>query len=229
MLYFKTDRGILTDSYTSVLVELDLDSFERNVHNLRDVKTDNESKIIPIRYMIRDCHSAKPTLRESLLSYIYNSVEEDSKMVIKQERVQLLEEHLKLSGKTLMKSVSSDDSDNQSEGSGSRPSTRDTNVSTLVSIPEGTRKEGDDFRTQLIKLESIYFEKFLLELIDDRFVVAKVYDPRNMNRDQYKIYTPEQGRHICMNGSRRKKYAIQSYPRTLSSTVAMFVKVLVKL
>ena len=71
--------------------------------------------------MIRDCHSAKPTLRESLLSYIYNSVEEDSKMVIKQERVHRLEEHLKLSGKTLMKAVSSDDSDDQSEGSGSRP------------------------------------------------------------------------------------------------------------
>lgn len=95
MLYFKTDRGILTDSYTSVFVELDLDSFERNVHNLRHVKTDNEPKIIPIRYMIRDCHSGKPTLRESLLSYIYNSVEEDSQMLTKQERIQRLEKHLK--------------------------------------------------------------------------------------------------------------------------------------
>ena len=191
MLYFKTDKGILTDSYTSVFVELDLDSFERNVHNLRLVKTDNESKIIPIRYMIRDCHSAKPTLRESLLSYIYNSVEEDSKMVIKQERVHRLEEHLKLSGKTLMKAVSSDDSDDQSEGSGSRPSTRDTsfnqgrrgtNVSTMEAIPEDIGEEGEicmniyyqyntnggDFNTQLIKLESIYFKKSLLELIDDR-------------------------------------------------------------
>ncbi|CAG87860.2 DEHA2E07348p [Debaryomyces hansenii CBS767] len=220
MLYFKTDRGILTDSYTSVLVELDLDSFERNIHNSRLVKTDNEPKIIPIRYMIRDCHSAKPTLRESLLSYIYNSVEADSKMAIKQERVQRLEEHLKLSGKTLMKSVSSDDNDNQSEGSGSRPSTRDTNVDTLVSIPEGTRKEGDDFRTQLIKLESMYFEKSLLESIDDRFVVAKVYDPRNMNRDQYKIYTPGQERHIRYEWFKTEKvcYSILSKDTEFNSS-----------
>lgn len=170
--------------------------------------------------MIRDCHSAKPTLRVPLLSYIYNSVEEDSQMAIKQERIQRLEEHLKLSGKTLMKAVSSDDNDNQSEDSGSRPSTRDSNVDTLESIPEDIGKEGedvenempvdmpsnynylnfqdgDDFRTQLIKLESMYFMKSLLELIDDRFVVAKVYDPRNMNRDQYKIYSPGQERHIC--------------------------------
>ena len=241
MLYFKTDRGILTDSYTSVFVELDLDSFERNVHNLRDVKTDNESKIIPIRYMIRDCHSAKPTLRESLLSYIYNSVEEDSQMVIKQERVHRLEKHLKLSGKTLMKAVSSDNSDNQSEGSGSRPSTRDTDMSTLdqsggsgsrpstggtnvstmesisedigeegegmddemsIDIPSNSNnlyvRDGDYLNTQLIKLESLYFKKSLLELVDDsEVVVAKVYDPRNMNRDQHKIYTSEQRRYIC--------------------------------
>ncbi|CAG86203.2 DEHA2C10340p [Debaryomyces hansenii CBS767] len=241
MLYFKTDKGILTDSYTSVFVELDLDSFERNVHNSRDVKTDNESKIIPIRYMIRDCHSAKPTLRESLLSFIYNSVEEDSQMVIKQERVHRLEEHLKLSGKTLMKAVSSDDSDdqsegsgsrpgtrdtdmstlNQSEGSGSRPSTRGTNVSTMEDISEDIGEEGEDmddeisidipsnnnnlyvqyggdFNTQLIKLEPIYFKKSLLESVDaNEVVVAKVYDPRNMNRDQHKISTSEQRRYIC--------------------------------
>lgn len=50
----------------------------------------------------------------------------------------------------------------------------------------------------LIKLESLYFKKSLLELFhDSELVVAKVYDPRNMNRDQYKIYTRGQTRYIC--------------------------------
>ena len=134
MLYFRTDKGILTDSYIVVFVELDLDSFERNVHNLRPVKTFKEEKRVPIKYLIRDCHSAKPTLRESLLAYIYKSIEADSEMEIKRDRVRKLEEHLKLSGEALTVAILSEDSLDLSEGSRSRPSTRSTNMSVLESV-----------------------------------------------------------------------------------------------
>lgn len=226
MLYFKTDKGILTDSYVVVFVEIDLDSFERNVHNLRPVNMGNESKkIVPIKYLIRNCHSAKPTLRESLLAYIYKSVEEDSKMVIKQERVRRLEEHLKLPGEALTDAILSDERLNLSEGSGSRPSTRGTNISVFESISEGTEQEtkgeaeaeademsidvprdsnyvlmqnSDVFNAQLVKLEAICFKRFLLELIDDNAtLVAKVYDPRMVNIYEFKGYTLEEKKEVC--------------------------------
>ena len=241
MLYFKTDKGILTDSYLVVFVELDLDSFERNVHNLRPVNMGNESKkIVPIKYLIRNCHSAKPTLRESLLAYIYKSVEEDSKMVIKRDRVRRLEEHLKLPGEALTDAILSDESLNFSEGSGSRPSTRGTNISVLESINEGTEQEkeaeaeaeademsidvpknsnyvlmqnSDVFNAQLVKLEAICFKRFLLELIDDNAtLVAKVYDPRMVNIYEFKGYPFEEKKDVCYEWYRTERvcYSILS-------------------
>ncbi|CAG87192.2 DEHA2D12672p [Debaryomyces hansenii CBS767] len=237
MLYFKTDKGILTDSYVVVFVELDLDSFERNVHNSRPVKMGNESKkIVPIKYSIRNCHSAKPTLRESLLAYIYKSVEEDSKMIIKQERVRRLEEHLKLSGEALTDAILSEESSNSSEGSGSRPSTRGTNMSVFESISEETEQEkereadempidvpknstyvlmqnSDVFNAQLVKLEAICFKRFLLESIDDNAtLVAKVYDPRMVNRYEFKGYSFEEKKDVCYEWYRTERvcYSILS-------------------
>lgn len=229
MLYFKTDKGILTDSYIVVFVELDLDSFERNVHSLRPVKTDNEQKIVPIKYLIRDCHSAKPTLRESLLAYIYKSVEEDSKMLIKQKRVHKLEEHLKLSGETLTDAILSEESLELSEGSRSRPSTRSTNMSVLDTVDEINEDEeveageisidvssnssnyvlmqnSDAFNTQLVKLEATYFKECLLEQIDDNeTLVAKVYDPRMANLYDFKGYTLEEKKDICYEWYRTER------------------------
>jgi len=235
LLYFKTDKGILTDSYTVVFVELDLDSFEQNVHNLRPVKTDGERKIVPIKYLIRDCHSAKPTLRESLLAYIYNSIEEDSKMVIKQKRVRNLEEHLKLSGETLTDAILSEDSQGLSEGSRNRPSTRSTNMSVLETVDEISEREAeageisidvprnnsnyvlmqnsDVFNSQLVKLEATHFKEFLLEQIDDnQALVAKVYDPRMANLYEFKGYTLEEKKDICYEWYRTERvcYSILS-------------------
>lgn len=236
LLYFKTDKGILTDSYTVVFVELDLDSFERNVHNLRPVKTDGERKIVPIKYLIRDCHSAKPTLRESLLAYIYKSVEKDSDMIVKQERVRNLEEHLKLSGETLTDAILSEEGLDLSEGSRSRPSTRSTNISVLETVDELNEDEkaeageisidvphnsnnyvlmqnSDAFNTQLVKLEVTYFKDFLLEQIDDNeTLVAKVYDPRMANVYEFKGYTIEEKKDICYEWCRTERacYSILS-------------------
>ena len=116
--------------------------------------------------MLRDCHSAKPTLRESLLSFIYKSVEDDSKMAKKRERIQEMEEHLKLSG---MAWTGKDLSSNVSEQCESEPrgtptcdaessEKEDKEDKVLIHMPNSCDyiwvQNGDLFNTQLVRLEA---------------------------------------------------------------------------
>lgn len=217
MLHFKTDLGILTDAYTSVFVRLDLDSFEHNILNLK--QETHEPNIVPIRYMLRDCHSAKPTLRESLLSFIYKSVEEDSKMEKKRERIQKMEEHLKLSGMAwTVEDLSRDISEQcESEPRGTLTcdsesvEKEDKEDKVFIDMPNSCDyvwvQNGDLFNTQLVRLEAICLKKFLLEPIDDKeFLIAKVYDPRVINEDYYRHCSRKEKREICDDWYRNEKH-----------------------
>lgn len=101
MLYYKSSRGILTDSYTSIFLELDLDTFERNVSRLKSPKYVHAERAVPIRYKVRDCHSSLPTLRETFLYFIYDSVAEEKEMETRKGRIDKLKNHLKLTGREL--------------------------------------------------------------------------------------------------------------------------------
>lgn len=69
MVYFKTNMGIVTDSYIVIFVEIDLDIFERNINELKGKVDFHEHKTVPLRYKVLDCHSAAPTLREALMHF----------------------------------------------------------------------------------------------------------------------------------------------------------------
>ena len=222
MLHFKTDLGILTDAYTSVFVRLDLDSFEYNILNLEQEA--HESNIVPIRYMLRDCHSAKPTLRESLLSFIYKSVEEDSKMAKKRDRIQKMEEHLKLLGMAWSgKGFSNLSEQCESEPHGTRThglgpvKEKKKKDKVFIDMPNSLEyvwvQNGDLFNTQLVKLEANCLKRFLLEPMDDKeFLVAKVYDPHIINEDYYRHCSHKEKREICDDWYSKEKlcYSILS-------------------
>ena len=70
-----TNKSILTDSYTAILVEIDIArSLEAIEHNkkLLDIK-----KPIAVNYKVLDCHSSGLTLRGGLISFIYEAFSTD--------------------------------------------------------------------------------------------------------------------------------------------------------
>ena len=64
-----TNEGMLTDSYTTILVEVDI---ERNLEAIKHhTELLDSSKHIALNYKILDCHSSGLTLRGGLISFIY--------------------------------------------------------------------------------------------------------------------------------------------------------------
>ncbi|CUM68589.1 uncharacterized protein PRCAT00006316001 [Priceomyces carsonii] len=223
MLYFKTNKGILTDCYTFIFVEIDLDSFESSVHTFKERNYNRNPKTIPIRYKVLNCHSALPSLREALLYFIHNSVEDDSRMKIRKERVGRLEAHLKLSGREVTKGILNNKSFEPSKSSISRSSMnggipnkvvqeKDEEIEDgIIDVPKNHGsiyvQNGHSFNTQLVKLKSRYFKKFLLQDSDDNeTLVAKIYDPRMAKRvGSGYIYTDKEIREKCDHWYSREK------------------------
>lgn len=85
--------GIVTDSY-AIFVEIDLDSFERNINELKGRADFHEHKTLPLRYKVLDCLSASPTLREALMYFFYTAFVDYETEKIRQERMLKLREYL---------------------------------------------------------------------------------------------------------------------------------------
>jgi len=67
-----TNKGMLTDSYTTILVEIDIErSVETISHNEQLL---DDKKPIALNYKILDCHSSGLTLRGALISFIYEAL-----------------------------------------------------------------------------------------------------------------------------------------------------------
>lgn len=66
-----TNKGILTDSYTKVLIEVDI---KRNLEMINENNEyRNDDKSIALKYKLLDCQSSGLTLRGSIISYIYEA------------------------------------------------------------------------------------------------------------------------------------------------------------
>ena len=75
MLSNHINKGMLTDSYTTILVEIDIErSLEAIEHNTRLLDT---NKPIALNYKMLDCHSSGVTLRGGLISFIYEAFNTD--------------------------------------------------------------------------------------------------------------------------------------------------------
>ena len=71
-----TNKGMLTDSYTTILVEIDIErSLEAIKHSTELL---DSSKHIALNYKILDCHSSGLTLRGGLISFIYEAFNVDA-------------------------------------------------------------------------------------------------------------------------------------------------------
>lgn len=66
-----TNKGILTDSYTIVLVEIDIERSLEAIENR--IKVPEGNKPIALNYKVLNCHSSGLTLRGGLFSFIYEA------------------------------------------------------------------------------------------------------------------------------------------------------------
>ena len=86
-----TNEGMLTDSYTTILVEVDI---ERNLEAIKHhTELLDSSKHIALNYKILDCHSSGLTLRGGLISFIYEVFNADG---TKEQRLYLSDTSISL-------------------------------------------------------------------------------------------------------------------------------------
>ena len=232
MVYFKTNMGIVTDSYIVIFVEIDLDIFERNINELKGKVDFHEHKTVPLRYKVLDCHSAAPTLREALMHFFYTAYVDDETEKIRQERMLKLREYLWATPEqdeeqTEILEYNTERSDSSS---GSRPSTAGTagtqSSTTLVSHDEEdeeleeedlleftandhiTMQNGDIYNSQLIAIDAHYMKKYLLRHVEDtEKLVAKFYDPRMANNEHGKFkYSKKELLKLCLNAYNNERW-----------------------
>lgn len=84
--------GVLTDAYDAILVEIDLDYFDKYKEILTGPKG---SKVIPLRYKVLNCQSASPSLREGLMHFFFKAIVDDNALKIRQERMVIFREYLR--------------------------------------------------------------------------------------------------------------------------------------
>ena len=239
MVYFKTNMGILTDSYIAIFVEIDLDSFERNINELKGKADFHEHKTVPLRYKVLDCHSAAPTLREALMYFFYTAYVDDETEKIRQERMLKLREYLWATPEQNEEQVeSSEYSTERSDGSsGNRPSTAGTagtqSSTALVSHDEEDEEleeedlleftindhvpmqNGNVYNSQIVAIDARYMKKYLLRHVDDNEkLVAKFYDPRMANNEHGKFkYRKKELLKLCLKAYNNERWMYQVLSR----------------
>lgn len=204
MVYYKTNMGVLTDAYDAILVEIDLDYFDKYRQEFVPSKG---AKVIPLRCRVLNCLSSAPTLREGLMHFFFEAIVDDDALKLKQERMLAFKKYLRNTPQEYEEELLSVGySSEPTESSvGSRPSTRETNMSAhLASFVEEDIEEeqrvdldetddvymqkGDVYSSQLVKFDSYHMKKYLLYPMEDKQkLVAKIYDPIMANRvhDKY--------------------------------------------
>ena len=217
MVYYKTNMGVLTDAYDAILVEIDLDYFDKYRQNFVPSKG---AKVIPLRYRVLNCLSSAPTLREGLMHFIFKAIVDDDALKLTQERMLVFKKYLRNTPKEYEEELLSVgySSDPTESSFGSRPSTRETNMSEpLASVVEEEigeeqqvdldetedvyMQKGDVYSSQIVKFDSYYVKKYLLCPMDDKQkLVAKIYDPIMANRvhDKY-ICSREEVMEQCLD------------------------------
>lgn len=71
MFSYHTNKGMLTDSYTAILIEIDI---ERSLEVINRITDFADCKSIALNYKVLDCHSSGLTLRGGLSSFIFEAV-----------------------------------------------------------------------------------------------------------------------------------------------------------
>lgn len=218
MVYFKTNVGIVSDSYIVIFVEIDLDCFERNVNTFKSKLDFLKEKTVPLKYKILDCHSAAPTLREGLMHFFYTAILDEEKDDIRRKRMLKLREYLWATPEQNEEQLdSSEYNTERSEGSfGSRPSTAGTSSTaatadtqsstTLASINEENEElpeehileftaddnvlmqNGDIYNSQLVKVDARCMKKYLLDHVGDSEKLVAKFYDPRMAKDEDSNY-----------------------------------------
>mgnify|MGYP001165870376 CR=1 FL=1 len=227
MVYYKTNMGVLTDAYNAILVEIDLDYFDKYRQKFVPSKG---AKVIPLMYRVLNCLSSAPTLREGLMHFFFEAIVDDDALKLKQERMLAFKKYLRNTPKEYEEELLSVgySSDPTESSFSSRPSTRDTNMSAHLAsfVEEDIREEqqvdldetedvymqkGDVYSSQLVKFDSYYMKKYLLRPMDDKQkLVAKIYDPIMANRvhDKY-ISSREEVMEQCLDNYNSERSCCQ--------------------
>ncbi|CUM48645.1 unnamed protein product [Debaryomyces tyrocola] len=65
-----TNKAMLTDSCTTILIEIDI---ERSLEIVNQITGSENCEFLALNYGVLDCHSSGLTLRGGLISFIYEA------------------------------------------------------------------------------------------------------------------------------------------------------------
>lgn len=196
MLSHKCNRGILTDSYTYIFLEVDL---KRCIGFMNKYSGENTSfkgsKEIPINYAVKNLHSAKLTLRQTILDFINKSIIDEERHKQIQDQMAKLTEFYSLSDEKFIKPIeakrykpSANSKSNESDA------TLKDNIITekgIIVPPEkfDILKHGRDYYSQVYSIETSYLAEFLKNDIGNpERVVIKIHDAWYYPSDEFIIY-----------------------------------------
>ncbi|CUM50130.1 unnamed protein product [Debaryomyces tyrocola] len=229
-----TNKGMLTDSYTTILIEMDI---ERSLEIIEQNADWNDGKPVALNYRVLDCHSSGLTLRGGLISYIYEA------FAVSEDRL----DEIKRGLDTIYKFIRKTDEEyltylDEIALKHEMPF-RDYCINSIENHPVEDRRRhisateialgsfdkidvqcGFTFNSQLFKVNKEDVEAFFIEPFngDDQFIV-KVFDPIKTKRD-HKNYRAERtdSFNIC-----RKTYLCEKLAYEILSKEGLFNNVYV--
>ncbi|CAG86581.2 DEHA2D00352p [Debaryomyces hansenii CBS767] len=186
-----TNKGMLTDSYTTILIEIDI---ERSMEIVNQKLTGPENcKFIALNYRLLDCQSSGLTLRGGLISFIYEAFSANEYQLNDVKRgLDAIYDYVRKSDEEYLTYL---------DGLGEKVDKIFKNnynsfmrqlhvIEPKIGLGEFKRidvQSGVTFNSQLFKVNSKDVKMYLKEDIDETVeLVVKVFDPAKAKRDHNK-------------------------------------------
>lgn len=193
-----TKKGMLTDSYTTILIELDI---KRSLEAIKNKMLVEDNKPIALNYKILDCHSSGLTLRGGLTSFLYEAFNTNLSQLNETKRgLDEIYRHIRKTDEEYLTYLDDlaqkDEEAYKSYCMGIYKAKRICLYDTVIPLGNFADidvQSGFTFNAQLFKVDFRYLMPYLIESIDvtDQLIV-KVFDPVKAKRDHndYEVHRP---------------------------------------
>ena len=188
-----TNMGILTDSYTTILIEVDI---KRNLEMINENNVyRNDDKPIALNYKLLDCQSSGLTLRGGIISYIYEAfLVDESRLAEIKRGMEAIYKFIRKTDEeylTYLDELASKDKipfmeycinaiENHRDPEGERLFITEIGLGNFKEIDV---QSGFTFNTQLFKVNRKNVMDFLRGGNDHYQLIVKVFDPIKAKRD----------------------------------------------
>ena len=186
-----TNKGMLTDSYTTILIEIDI---ERSMEIVNQKLTGPENcKFIALNYRILDCQSSGLTLRGGLISFIYEAFSANEYQLNDVKRgLDAIYDYVRKSDEEYLTYLDGlgEKADQIFKNNYSAFMRKLYVIEPKIALGEFKRidvQSGVTFNSQLFKVNSKDVKMYLKEDIDETVeLIVKVFDPANAKRNHNK-------------------------------------------